>query len=269
MPDLLTDWRSWTNQQELEAATAFPGQAAYTDVEIISNNTPATLAVTGATNTGTTVTLTVASTSYSFGAATQSIQVGQTIQVAGITGFTTNNPNGTFVVTAVTPTTVSYVATAAPTGSYSSGGTVQPSEVFAAGSLGTVSIPTYANIPATVNAVDPFAGWTVQQESEVTQFAAANLSAIAYSGSSPNFVATVTTATPHNIEKAGQYVTFTGVGGATYLNGVAWQVVSVPSATTFTIGTGTNNTAYTSGGSVTQDPTARPQVTGLTSDATN
>jgi hypothetical protein len=30
------------------------------------------------------------------------------------------------------------------------------------GTLGTYSLPTYANVPTTVNAVDPWAGWTAQ-----------------------------------------------------------------------------------------------------------
>lgn len=73
--------------------------------------------ITGVTNSGTTVTATVASTA--------GLAIGQTITVAGITGFTTNNPNGTFVVNTIpSGTTFTYIVASAPTGTYSSGGTV-------------------------------------------------------------------------------------------------------------------------------------------------
>lgn len=36
-------------------------------------------------------------------------------------------------------------------------------EYYALGTLGANSVPTYADTPATVNAVDPFGGWTSQQ----------------------------------------------------------------------------------------------------------
>jgi hypothetical protein len=73
--------------------------------------------ITGVTFASTTITATVSSTT--------GLVAGQPITVAGITGFTTNNPNGTYVVNTVpSGTTFTYVAAAAPTGSYSSGGTV-------------------------------------------------------------------------------------------------------------------------------------------------
>ena len=265
MSDLISDWRSWTNQQEIESALAFPGMNAFTDVEIISNLTPATLAITGVTNVGTTVTATVAATSYSFGSETQNLQVGQTISVTGITGFTTNNPNGTWVVTAVTATTVQYVVTNAPTGSYSSGGTIQPSEVFAAGTLGTVSVPTYANTPATVNAVDPFSGWTSQDALPASSFGSdfpLTVSNVTWASG----VATITVGSTGALRASAtnpQYVTISGVVGATGVNGT-FAVATVPSGTTFTIAVASNPGTYSSGGSVTEGFTERPAVTGLT-----
>jgi hypothetical protein len=73
--------------------------------------------ITNVTNSTTTVTATVTSTA--------GLAIGQTITVAGITGFTTNNPNGTFVVNTIpSGTTFTYIVGSAPTGSYTSGGTV-------------------------------------------------------------------------------------------------------------------------------------------------
>ncbi len=43
---------------------------------------------------------------------------GQTVTMSNIAGFTTNNPNGTFVVTVVSGTRFTYVASLAPTGAY-------------------------------------------------------------------------------------------------------------------------------------------------------
>lgn len=72
---------------------------------------------TAVTFVSTTITVTVA--------ATGGMAAGQPITVAGITGFTTNNPNGNFTVASVVSTTqFTYVANSAPTGSYSSGGTI-------------------------------------------------------------------------------------------------------------------------------------------------
>jgi hypothetical protein len=72
--------------------------------------------ITNVTNSTTTVTATVASTA--------GLAIGQTVTIAGITGFTTNNPNGTFVVNTIpSGTTFTYIVASAPTGSYTSGGT--------------------------------------------------------------------------------------------------------------------------------------------------
>lgn len=72
--------------------------------------------ITNVTNSTTTVTATVA--------ATAGLAIGQTVAIAGITGFTTNNPNGTFVVNTIpSGTTFTYIVASAPTGSYTSGGT--------------------------------------------------------------------------------------------------------------------------------------------------
>jgi hypothetical protein len=64
--------------------------------------------VTNITNSGTTITVT----------STVNPPVGGQVTIAGSTGFTTNNPNGTWVVTAVTATTFTAVVTNAPTGSF-------------------------------------------------------------------------------------------------------------------------------------------------------
>jgi hypothetical protein len=85
-------------------------------------STPVT--ITAMTNVGTTVTATVASSP---------LYVGQQIVVAGVAGFTTNNPNGTWTVASITggipgaATQFTFVVTAAPTGAYTaSSGTVTP-----------------------------------------------------------------------------------------------------------------------------------------------
>lgn len=71
---------------------------------------------TGVTNSGTTVTMTVASTA--------NMAVAQPLVITGITGFTTNNPNGSYNVNSVVDAThFTYVVASAPTGSWSSGGT--------------------------------------------------------------------------------------------------------------------------------------------------
>jgi len=73
--------------------------------------------ITNVTNSGTTVTFTVASTT--------GMAVGQPVTIAGVTGFTTNNPNGNFTVnTAGSSTSFTVIVNNAPTGTYSSGGTV-------------------------------------------------------------------------------------------------------------------------------------------------
>lgn len=72
--------------------------------------------ITNVTNVGTAVTF-VCANGYA---------ANETVIVAGITGFTTNNPNGTWIVTAATRTQFTATVTSAPTGSYGSGGTVNP-----------------------------------------------------------------------------------------------------------------------------------------------
>lgn len=75
------------------------------------------LAITNVTFSSTTITATVSSTA--------NMGAGQPIQVTGITGFTTNNPNGNFTVASVaSSTTFTYTANLAPTGTYASGGNV-------------------------------------------------------------------------------------------------------------------------------------------------
>lgn len=74
-------------------------------------------AISAVTHVGTTITATVASTS--------GMRAGQGITVAGIIGFTTNNPNGSWKIATVPDSThITFLAAAAPTGSYGSGGVV-------------------------------------------------------------------------------------------------------------------------------------------------
>ncbi len=77
-----------------------------------------------------------------------------------------------------------------------------------------------------------------------------NVSGVTSSGSAPNIIATITTATAHNLA-VGQTVTIASVGGATQVNGT-FPVASIVDATHFTISMGsTVVSAYTSGGTVT------------------
>src|SRR5437660_289611 len=87
--------------------------------KLLTDPAPTVLAITGATNAGTTVTAAVASSA--------ALSPGQVINVSGITGFTTNNPNGNGLSVASVPdgTHFTYVVPLAPTGAYASGGSVQ------------------------------------------------------------------------------------------------------------------------------------------------
>lgn len=74
------------------------------------------LAITACTNSGTTVTATISGS-------TVGLAIGQAVTISGITGFTTNNPNGSFVINSVVSgTQFTYIVTNAPTGTYTSGG---------------------------------------------------------------------------------------------------------------------------------------------------
>lgn len=56
---------------------------------------------------------------------TAQLTPGEAVTVTGVTGFTTNNPNGTFIVNTIPSTTTFTVIPAlAPTGTYTSGGTI-------------------------------------------------------------------------------------------------------------------------------------------------
>jgi len=70
--------------------------------------------VTGVTYSGTTVTVTLGDAS--------GLVVGSTIFFGGITGFTTNNPNGFYVITGIAGNQVTVTVTSPPTGTYGSGG---------------------------------------------------------------------------------------------------------------------------------------------------
>jgi hypothetical protein len=50
---------------------------------------------------------------------------GQAITITGVTGFSANNPNGTFIVNTIpSATTFTVIPALAPTGTYTSGGTI-------------------------------------------------------------------------------------------------------------------------------------------------
>lgn len=70
------------------------------------------ITISAITNSGTTCTATVPSTA--------GFQLGQSVVVAGAAGFTTNNPNGTWTITSIASngTQFNFVASLAPTGSY-------------------------------------------------------------------------------------------------------------------------------------------------------
>ena len=81
----------------------------------------APIAITNVINIGTTI---IVTTEFD-----NDLLAGDTIFVTDITGFTTNNPNGVFVVSGITSTkTFVYIAAVAPTGAYTQGsGVVIPS----------------------------------------------------------------------------------------------------------------------------------------------
>ena len=84
-------------------------------LSIVNNNKfyLAPLSLSSVTNVGTTVTATTF--------LPHNLITGQTVTVTGITGFTTNNPNGgPFTVTVTGPNSFTYVVGAAPTGTYTS-----------------------------------------------------------------------------------------------------------------------------------------------------
>lgn len=79
--------------------------------------TAANLTVSAVTFVTTTVTVTVSSTA--------NMAAGQPVSISGITGFSSNNPNGDYTVASIASgTTFTYVVGAAPVGTYTSGGTV-------------------------------------------------------------------------------------------------------------------------------------------------
>lgn len=75
---------------------------------------PTPRVITGATYVGTTVNFTCYNT----------LVAGQTVVISGVTGFTTNNPNGTWTVlsSGLSSSHFKVVVTAAPTGTYGTGG---------------------------------------------------------------------------------------------------------------------------------------------------
>ncbi len=105
--------------------------------------------ITGATNSGTTVTYTAAN----------SLIVGQSVSISGITGFATNNPNGTWVVISagLSATQFEVIVASAPTGSYSSGGTAgvwSPVGAAAKKVIATVTgPPNTATVPSSSDVV--------------------------------------------------------------------------------------------------------------------
>jgi hypothetical protein len=97
-----------------------------------------TATITACTNSSTTVTYTVSSTA--------NLCVGQTVSIAGITGFTTNNPNGTWTVNTIpSSTTFTVVVASAPTGSYGSNGTAGVWRAPKGSGLPSHSSPTFVS----------------------------------------------------------------------------------------------------------------------------
>ncbi len=88
-------------------------------VKSSADQAPSGATITGVTNSGTAVTFTCSN----------SFTAGELVTVAGVTGFTTNNPNGTWTVlnTGLSGSQFEAIVTSAPTGSWVSGGTATPS----------------------------------------------------------------------------------------------------------------------------------------------
>jgi hypothetical protein len=211
----------------------------------------------GVTNSGTTITATVASTI--------GLVVGQQVVISGITGFATNNPNGTVTLTGVNlnSSQIIYTVASAPTGGPGIGGQVVATQTIPAGGVTNSGTTITATIAST-------AGLVVGQQavvSGVTGFATNNpngtvtvtgvnpaLSQITYTvASAPTggpggggmvtttqnitaFTISITATVPSTAAiKVGQTVLIQGVTGFTSIipNGL-FKVVAVPSGTTFT-----------------------------------
>lgn len=108
--------------------------------KVLTDPAPTVTALSAVSNVTTTVTATVASAS--------GLTVGQTIDVSGITGFTTNNPNGRSTIATIAGTTITYVVALAPTGAYTSGGSLSAVNPITYGPLVQVdAIKTLAITP--------------------------------------------------------------------------------------------------------------------------
>lgn len=110
--------------------------------KVLTDPAPTVTTITSATNAGTTVTAVVASST--------GITVGQTIDVSGVTGFATNNPNGRFTVATVPDAThITFVAALAPTGGPGTTGQVSAINPITYGPLVQVdAIKTLSITPA-------------------------------------------------------------------------------------------------------------------------
>jgi hypothetical protein len=108
--------------------------------------------ITGVTNSGVTVTITAAN----------NLVAGQTVSITSITGFTTNNPNGTWTVlsSGLSATAFQVTVSTAPTGTYTSGGNVgvwgpvgaSAWKVYAAsGSPNTATVPSSKDVVTVLN----------------------------------------------------------------------------------------------------------------------
>lgn len=93
--------------------TVFPNGFRMLATQSIVNGYAAVIG--NVTNVGTAITATVATAG--------PLITGQSATIAGIAGFTTNNPNGTYTIT-VSGTTITWTAGSAPTGTYGGGGTI-------------------------------------------------------------------------------------------------------------------------------------------------
>lgn len=237
--DAITDWRSWTNQQEIQSGTPFPGQLAITDAEIISNVSEFPALVVTAATTANPAVLTVAGHGY---------VTGEIVTIAG--ALVSTELNGQWAVTVLTANTFSIPVNNTHTYTASSA-TAQNTGLVPLTAMGLVSIPTYPYTPTGAPGVDPFGGWTNQDE------VGPSLTISGITAANPGVV---TTSVVHGYV-TGQVVAISGVTGKTEANG-SWTI-TVLSTTTFSIPV--DCTSGTFGGTaIVRLDTGRPAIVGLT-----
>ncbi len=188
--------------------------------------------ISAVTVSGSTVSVVTGTTSSGFVA-------GQLVTISGNSG---TNINGTFVLTGVSGTTLTYTSTSATagTGGTAAGATALTGNATATylndyngstqNSGNTVYLPTAPLAPDTTGDAITGASWSVT-----------------------NMTATITTSAANNFQP-GQFVTISGVSPSGY-NG-SYQILSVPSTTTFIVGLVADPGTYVSGGSALVDQAA-------------